>query len=31
MPATYKVQITPVQENRERVFELIREYLGPDS
>ena len=31
MSTTYNVQIKPVQESRERVFEIILECLGPDS
>lgn len=31
MPATYKVQIDPVRENVEWVFDIIVEFLGPDS
>jgi hypothetical protein len=32
MPATYKIQIKPVQEeNRDSVFEIILEYFGPSS
>ena len=31
MPATYKVQIKPVEENFERVINIVLEYLDPDS